>query len=51
MQITDSEQSKPRDYSDFQKSLDNVGSLIKKRREEKNLTLESLAENLKINKS
>ena len=51
MEITNSEQSKDNDYSDFEKSLNNIGSVIKKAREQKNLTLESLAENLKINKS
>ena len=51
MARTHSEQSKGKDYSDFGKSLNNIGSIIKKAREQKNLTLESLSENLKINKS
>ena len=51
MEITHSEQNKDSDYADSQKNLTNIGDLIKKTRVEKNLTLESLAENLKINKS
>ena len=51
MEITHSGQRKDNDYSDFEKSLNNIGSLVKKAREEKSLTIESLAENLKINKS
>ena len=51
MARTHSEQNNGNDYSDFEKSLNNIGCLIKKAREQKNLTLESLAENLKINKS
>ena len=51
MEITPSKQNASGDYSDFQNNLNNIGALIKKTREQKNLTLESLAENLKINKS
>ncbi len=51
MEITHSEKSSNEDYSDFQKSLNNIGTLIKNAREQKNLTIDSLAENLKINKS
>ena len=51
MEITQSEQSKGGDSSDFEKSLNNIGSLVKEAREQKKLTLESLADNLKINKT
>ena len=51
MGITPSKQNATEDYSDFQNNLNNIGALIKKTREEKNLTIEALAENLKINKS
>ena len=51
MEVTHSKQSGGNHYLDFEKSLNNIGSLVKKAREEKNLTIESLAENLKINKS
>ncbi len=51
MEINHSEKTKPRGDSDFQVKLDSIGSTIKTAREQKSLTLESLAENLKINKS
>ncbi len=51
MEITPSNQTASVDESNFQTDLNSIGSLIKKAREHKNLTLESLAENLKINKS
>ncbi len=51
MEITNSEKNNPEKSSDSQKEVNNIGALIKKAREQKNITVESLSEDLKINRS
>ncbi len=50
MDRTDSDNYRAKNYSDFQLTLNSVGPIIKKAREEKNISLDSLAESLKINR-